>query len=613
MSELRIVPCSDGEYRVGSESFFPDDNQEQDKEFPRVVKGVYSSGKDKKQQEKARKFLKEIGVGEVTEARKIEAMLEKRYSDGEHVKPDIKDIKRFVALVKNRDHVDLFADYFIFKLADGKWGTPSHVYLDAPFCETGLSAYYCKTLAAQRKETLKEAIKAVLSAYYGETLAVQRRALSKNYYKIAARHCGISLKEIGEFAKKLGAQTELEPKKQSIPRAHPERSQLHDNGRRSKKYGTDQDYDLSELDALFRDCNLKKFKLIWDTMNKLSNNCLEAKYNSNSRYPVKTGHSSLVWRLRRHEWVPQRQSDSDNYFFVKPADADMELLPEGFDFKTGTEWLKAIEFGKAEQDRKENERRKQEQKSEKYQRKQEAAKQLEFDSVDDAQEAKELLKLKRENPEFFKKLSRHGKNREFEQAEPIPSFGEALNDAFSVSGKAPLAESIVEGDTQNPSRRRERTRQDIANAIENEDKSGELSYLTIRKKWKGKNDQVRTAFIEWYGGKCQICEKTFMQQNGKPYFEGLYLVSHTTAKWIDRVGNVLCLCAEHSAKFQFGPKEIDENIIRQVMQLKIKAEGGDVSPAIRMNLCGKRIEIVYAEKHLIDLQEMIRASQNVGY
>ncbi len=84
---------------------------------------------------------------------------------------------------------------------------------------------------------------------------------------------------------------------------------------------------------------------------------------------------------------------------------------------------------------------------------------------------------------------------------------------------------------------------------------------------------------------------------------------YTTAEWLDRVGNVLCLCPWHSAMFQFGPKEIDEEIIQQVMHLKVQAEGGKDKPAIRMKLCGKLIEIEFAENHLIDLQEMIKMAQ----
>ena len=49
------------------------------------------------------------------------------------------------------------------------------------------------------------------------------------------------------------------------------------------------------------------------------------------------------------------------------------------------------------------------------------------------------------------------------------------------------------------------------------------------------------------------------------------------------------------------------------MQLKLKAEGGDGRTTIRMKLCGDPIAIRYAEKHLIDLQEMVRATKGEGH
>ena len=209
-------------------------------------------------------------------------------------------------------------------------------------------------------------------------------------------------------------------------------------------------------------------------------------------------------------------------------------------------------------------------------------------------------------------LQERDKKQTQTELENIPSYTDALSEAFSTPDRVSLTDdtendSLVEsGSTQNPSRRREQIQEDISNEIEND--FGERFSFGLRKKWKGKNDRVRVAFREWYNGRCQICEQTFTQLNGEPYFEGLYLVSHTTADWLDREGNVLCLCAKHSAMFQFGEKKVEKDIIQQVMQLKVKAEGGDGHPAIKMKLCDEEIEITFAEKHLIDLQEMIKKS-----
>ncbi len=198
----------------------------------------------------------------------------------------------------------------------------------------------------------------------------------------------------------------------------------------------------------------------------------------------------------------------------------------------------------------------------------------------------------------------------FKELEQVTPYPQALSEAFTKPSSSPSHDKLANGgESQNLSRRREKTYEDIITAIENESKRGQRSYSTLLKRWEGKNQSVRVSFVEWYGGRCQICRKTFGQRNGEPYFEGLYLVSRTIAGWQDRVGNVLCLCAEHSAMFQFGPREVEEDIIQQLMQLKVKEEGGDGHLAIQMRLCDEPIEITFAEKHLIDLQEMIKITQ----
>lgn len=132
------------------------------------------------------------------------------------------------------------------------------------------------------------------------------------------------------------------------------------------------------------------------------------------------------------------------------------------------------------------------------------------------------------------------------------------------------------------------------------------------KKWKGKDDQVRTKLVNWYEGRCQICDRTFTQRNAQLYFEGLYLVPYTDKEWIDRPGNVLCLCPWHSAMFQFGSKDIDTDLLADVDAFVPRAEGGTAEPVIILTLCGERISIVFHEDHFLELQTMIRQSQKAG-
>ena len=160
LSNLRIVRCSDGEHRTGTECYFLDNDVEselkkkstQTEEFHYVAKGVYSSGQNENQQKKSHNFLEEIGVRDLDEAERIKAILRQRYKDQyTEISPKLheEDMKRFIALVeKEPDKVSLFEGYRIFKTSDrgtfdeGWYHNASRVFLDLPYFETGLRVYY---------------------------------------------------------------------------------------------------------------------------------------------------------------------------------------------------------------------------------------------------------------------------------------------------------------------------------------------------------------------------------------------------------------------------------------------------------------------------------------
>ncbi len=256
LRNLRIIRCSDKTYKRGTECYFPSDGVEHDEAMPRVAKNLYLLGKDKNQQDKAREFLEKIGVREVGEKERIGAILRDRYFS-RHVSNEgfaskIKDIKRFIDfVVQHPNQTYMFKHYSIFKLTNGKWGKPSEIYIDSPFYETGLSAYY---------DALGD--------------EAQCWALSEDYEK-----SGISTDKIGKFAKEVGAQNQLCVKEQSIPWDHP----LQRYGDRTTYYEKGVDYDIPEFGVLLNDPNLRKSRLIRDTMNRLSGDYLEARYRPNKR------------------------------------------------------------------------------------------------------------------------------------------------------------------------------------------------------------------------------------------------------------------------------------------------------------------------------------------
>lgn len=60
--------------------------------------------------------------------------------------------------------------------------------------------------------------------------------------------------------------------------------------------------------------------------------------------------------------------------------------------------------------------------------------------------------------------------------------------------------------------------------------------------------------------------------------------------------------------FQFGTKEVDDNIIERILSFVPKAMGGRKEPALRIVLCGENVVLTFAEDHLLELQVMTRES-----
>ena len=558
LSSLSIVRLSDGTYEKGEHCYFPGDDVELDEDFPRVARGVYSSGKNKKQQKKARSFLEEIGVREVGEAERVEAILENRYSEAADKRgdfsPEINDIKRFIALVeKDSTQVELFENCFIFKLIHGKWGKPSQVYLDTPYLDTGLTAYY---------EALGEGLD-------------HKWSLSPEY-----RECGIEPERLAEFAKAVGAQTKLQPKKQDIPSEHPEWNTLKgkDYGGWSQGYGIDEDYDIPEFDTLLAKPDLKICKLIWNTMNELPDNCLKAKYRSNSWYEIKIAYSTLVHRLKDAEWVPQKQkSDENKYVFLKPADAVTELLPDGFVFETGTEWLIAIEFGKVKQEREEQEDLKKQRRSSAFQHREEAARALDFESPEDAQEAKELLELKREDPEGFNAWKKRNKK---------PQFPEKVSRNSERRG-----EKVSQEHAGSPEKKYEKCMRSVRVT-----EATAYTRTWLKNQYTNEKDQMI----------CQICkvEMPFKKRDGEYYFEAVEALS---GKYFtkEHEAQFLALCPECAARYKEFIKR-DEAAMKNLYQAM--KNSNDLEVPLKLGELDTSIKFV--ETHRQDMKTILQLSQS---
>ena len=162
---------------------------------------------------------------------------------------------------------------------------------------------------------------------------------------------------------------------------------------------------------------------------------------------------------------------------------------------------------------------------------------------------------------------------------------------------------------RNPERYAERLATDLEGAIETEPQAGARFRRVPRKVWAAKSNDARVFLREQYGGRCQICDDSFAQRSGELYFEGIYLVSRTNARWLENAGNVLCLCATCAAKFEYGSVE-SEDLLDQIAGIQFVADGGLGPPRLWLMLCGESTSIMFTEAHLLRLKGLLTTSSS---
>jgi len=221
-----------------------------------------------------------------------------------------------------------------------------------------------------------------------------------------------------------------------------------------------------------------------------------------------------------------------------------------------------------------------------------------------------IIDLLRNQPDevarLKKRIEKGQKNPEESSGEP--GFAGELAAALSRPGRREPADDFVSpGPLPDSERRRAHIGEEIAEDMAKPDATRRRFRLAVRHRGEAKDPAVRSFLHEQYNGKCQICDRTFAKRNGQPYFEALFLVPRLSANWYERPGNALCLCAWCASMLQFGPVSTgEEGIIDQVRALGPERRA-DVTPALRVTICGAEHEIKFTLRHLLDLQQMILA------
>lgn len=535
LSSIPILKLKSGGYGGGVQAFFPAQDDSSD-DFEFVDQAVYEDGKSKAKRDGALEFLRFVGVREVGDKERVENILRARYTS-KAAKPHKRDLRTFIdAWMKSPSIASLFSSYFVFQGADGQRHRPGSIFIDKPLLDTGLSAYY-------------------------DALGV--RAMR---FALARENVSSSVDEnkFVEFAKAVGAQVSLYPDRISI-NGHPSSGYLKTDyrigdGSRFTSTGENEDWSISHLSELIKRPTERLSLLIWRTMCAVRNEVLFARFRPNQRYQLRTADSTLVLLLRDAEWVPQGDGK-----FVKPCDASRDLLPAGFAYDPGWQWLKAVKFGDnyVAQAELEEER-----------------------AANLARYAEELGFAGPDAPELVQRLA----------AVPVEDLKDFLDEIERRSRV-----ELPENEPANPSRRAERVAAEANDAPERrtEERTRSVSI--------GRDEEKRRA-APYLAGQytnaegamvCQICKAAmpFKVPNGEWYFEK---VEFLTGLKKHHYQNYLALCPNHAAMFQYsnGSKDMMAGMFEQ--------------------LTGNYLEVVLADRdetiyftgtHIADLKAVIASER----
>jgi hypothetical protein len=349
--------------------------------------------------------------------------------------------------------------------------------------------------------------------------------------------------------------------------------------------GFDPDWDVDGLWFAVENPTVVRSKIIWDEILRPNKHLIRGEIERSNRkdYTRSTKENKLSKAgelLIQNEWLP-----SKNGTFHMPSELSLDDLPDDFfrdEDLSNQLGMKGITSSAFARERK----------------------------IDESLFTLGL-EVMHSAPDLFKEFALRILNK---QTEIIPSkkfnFLSDLEETLTKPGIKEVEDEIEKLSSSgipNPERRREITQEEILAAMLSESEKDLRFQLLPVRITEEKDRSVRGFLYEEYQGKCQICGDTFKKRSGRFYFEGLYLVSRLNAQWVDRPGNLLCLCANCCAKFQFGPLVI-ENLKDQILNIKMKHEGGTGRPGIIIDLCGETLEIIYTERHMLDLQEIIKLS-----
>jgi hypothetical protein len=374
-------------------------------------------------------------------------------------------------------------------------------------------------------------------------------ALSNKYKK-----CDIEAEEIGRFAEKIGASVSLVVERTGfIPNV---------------------DFSIPHLKDFLSSPSISRSYLVWRTIIKLEGN-----WSQYSKAHMGTSRSKLAGDLIATKWIPQKIADG-KYEFAIPCGATVEKLPEGFEYQTGWQWLKDIGFGENIQTRRKAEQQERERQTEAYKQKEDVAKELGFDSLE---EAAKIARLKQEEPEIYEQLLKRSADQKKHPSFPTRSV-------------------------DNPEQRQKHLDKKLSAAPRKKYETKSRSTRTTKNKIDP-NTWLRSQYTNESDEMiCQICEDEmpFKKREGEYYFEAVELFTGDIALPKEYEAQYLALCPVCATKY----KEFIKNDRSEMIDLResiINTE--DCEVPVTLGDTGTSIRFV--ETHCQDIKNILAMRKNI--
>ena len=350
--------------------------------------------------------------------------------------------------------------------------------------------------------------------------------------------------------------------------------------------GFDPDCTIDGLEFALNNPSFRRSQYIWNRLllrNKfLIKGIVESSTRQDFFNPTAEARLSKIGeRVAESDWLP----DPDGQY-VKPSALSVDDLPEGFIKDDELATMLGMRTSSHEQVR-------------------DLVESLGIEDDESAtQDILHFIELIKSNPQAAKRLLSQPKSEstfttddEVEQEEL--DYRSAIYEVFNrpITSSRSSAKRIS---TQ--TRDLEEVKEDLDSAKSLEPEKSDRRSTILSKKWEGKHRATREFLHSQYDGECQICGFTFKKRTDRlPYFEGVYLVSYKRARWLDRPGNVLCLCPNHVSEFLYGTVEAAD-IFDQISSY----QNGDQHDVV-IELCENTVKVRFTRGHIIELIALLES------